>query len=52
MTGAFWWSGGGESLTGVGSSDNGRTGNRDNEYEEVNLLKKFTVRGAEKRSHS
>lgn len=52
MIGVFWWSGGGESLIGVGLSDNGRIGNGDNEYEEVKFLKKFIVRGVEKWGYS
>lgn len=44
------WNGMVESLTGVGSSDNGRTESGEKEYD--NLLRKSVVRGTERWSHS
>lgn len=50
LTRTFWWTDGAESLTGVGSSDNERAGNGDNEYDKV--LNEFTIKGEEKWSQS
>jgi len=46
LTSAIWWNGVVESLTGVGSSDNGRTESGEKEYD--NLLRKSVVSGTEK----
>lgn len=43
LTSVLWWGGGSESLTGVGSSDKGRTRSRHSECD--NFLKKIIISG-------